>query len=377
MNFETVLEKIKTNKLNHDKGNYNCIPFAGFERLEGYLPGVEKASYYLVGAGTSIGKSKFVRYFFIHNVLSYIESTKEDIKVDILDFSLEESEEKVIMSEISRYIFHKYKKIVSVKDLQSIGRLNTVSNEVIKYVEEAKEHINKFLEKVHIVTHITNPTGIFKYCRDFALKIGTYYDKEDKPLTKQEVEDIRKGVGTAFSKVKYYKTYHPNHYVIIIVDNYNLLSGEKGESLKSAIDLFSSKYALRLRDKFGFTVVGVQQLALDAETVQYNVAGKSIEEKLTPSISSFGDSKVVTRDASYVLTLFAPYRYKITNHGGYDITKLKNHYRAMQILKSRDGEAGVQVPLFFLGAVDYFSELPKPTEVNKLNQIHNYINTLK
>ena len=102
MNFETVLEKIKTNKLNHDKGNYNCIPFAGFERLEGYLPGVEKASYYLVGAGTSIGKSKFVRYFFIHNVLSYIESTQDDIKVDILDFSLEESEEKVIMSEISR-----------------------------------------------------------------------------------------------------------------------------------------------------------------------------------------------------------------------------------------------------------------------------------
>lgn len=87
--------------------------------------------------------------------------------------------------------------------------------------------------------------------------------------------------------------------------------------------------------------------------------------------------KTCTRDASYVLTLFAPYRYKITNHGGYDITKLKNHYRAMQILKSRDGEAGVQVPLFFLGAVDYFSELPKPTEFNKLNQIHNYINTLK
>ena len=67
MNFDDVLRKIETNSRNHAQGYYNCIPFYGMQRLEKYLPGIEQATYYLVTAGSGIGKSKLVRNLFIQN----------------------------------------------------------------------------------------------------------------------------------------------------------------------------------------------------------------------------------------------------------------------------------------------------------------------
>ena len=151
--------------------------------------------------------------------------------------------------------------------------------------------------------------------------------------------------------------------------------GEKGHTTKQAIDTFSSQYAIRLRDKFGFTVAAVQQLGMDNEIIKYNHAGKSIEEKLEPHLGALGDSKTTARDASVVISLFNPFRYKIAKHGGYDITKLKDNYRALKILKSRDGEAGVQTPLFFDGRVDTFYQLPTLEEQDKLEKIYKYIKT--
>lgn len=367
MTFDEILLKIKKNKLNHQRGYYNCIPFVGFDRLEKYLPGIEKSCYYLISASTSVGKSKLTRYLFIHTPIMYAKENP-NIKLDILYFSLEENEEKVILSEMSRHLFEKYKKVISVKDLKSVGRYNTISNEDLKLVEQSREHVNNYLSKVQIIDNIRNPTGIMKYCREFALKIGGYTDAKGNFI---DNKDIQK----RFGEIKGYRTFHEEHYVIVLVDNYNLLMGEKGHTTKQAIDTFSSQYAIRLRDKFGFTVAAVQQLGMDNEIIEYNHAGKSIEEKLEPHLGALGDSKTTARDASVVISLFNPFRYKIAKHGGYDITKLKDNYRALKILKSRDGEAGVQTPLFFDGRVDTFYQLPTLEEQDKLEKIYKYIKT--
>lgn len=223
MNFQEVLNKIKANKENHDKGYYNCIPFLGLNRLERVVPGIEQSTYSIIGSGTGTGKSKLSRFMFIHTPLMYLEQNPlEDIKLNILYFSLEESKEKVILSQTSRYLYTKYNKIISVKDLQSIGRYNTISYEDLKLIEESQPHIDKFLEVVDIQDEIRNPTGIFKYCRDFALKIGTYYDKNNVPLSPKEVNNIKNGIGDDYKRISYYKTHHPRHYVIILVDHLSL-----------------------------------------------------------------------------------------------------------------------------------------------------------
>ena len=378
--FTDIFQEIKTNKENHDNGVYNCIPFYGMERLEKFVPGIEKATYYLLTASSGVGKSKLMRSLFIHGPIKYLkENPEEDIKLDIIYFSLEEDERKIILSEISKYLQEKHGLVVSIRELVSVGRYNTISTDTLNKIEEAEEYINDFFSSIQIIDNIRNPTGMFKYCRDFALKIGTYYDKNDKPLTSEEVENIRKGIGEDYKKISYYKTHHPNHYVIIVTDHLSLMNPESGNSIKQAIDMYSSYYCINLRNKFGFTIVNVQQQASDQEKVEVNYQGKTIEEKLEPSLYALGESKITQRDCNIALGLFAPNRYGIQDHDGYNIARLNDKYRSLKILKNRDGLSGynMRVPLFFNGASDYFKELPLPNDFSNLQKVYAYVESLK
>ena len=373
MNFSSVFTEIKNNKVNHDEGYFNCIPFMGMERLERFLPGVEQDTYYLLTASSGVGKSKLARYLFIHNPYQFIENNPDtDIKVDIKYFSLEESKRKIILSEISRYLFTKHGKVVSVKELQSRGRYNTIDVETLALIGEAEEYVNRFLETVDIVDSIRNPTGIYKYMRDFALTIGRYYDKDGVQLTDEEHRQIVKGEGEAYKKISHYAKNYSKHYVIVLCDHISLLEPEDGLSQWGTIGLYSSKYCLRMRDKFGFIPVNVQQQSSDKERVQFTNMGKSIDEKLEPSLDGLGDNKTTQRDANVVIGLFAPDRYNIVAHSGYDVSFFRDRYRSMSILKDRDGAANKKLPLFFNGASDFFKELPRIDDDENMRKVYEY-----
>ena len=377
MNFKDIYSKIVQNKLNHDNGYFNCIPFMGMERLEKYLPGIEQSTYYLIAAASGVGKSKLARYLFIHNPIMFLENNPDsDIQLDILYFSLEESKEKVILAEVSKYLYTQHKLNLSIKQLSSVGRYNVLSTEDLQKVQQSEEHVNNFLKRVKIFDNVRNATGIYKTVRDFALTIGTYYDKNDTPLTPQEVHNVKIGVGESYKKVSYYKTHNPKHYVIVLIDHISLLQPETGETLWQSMSKMSSNYCLHIRDKFGFIPVVVQQLAADKERIEANFSKADLVQKLEPSLDGLGDNKTIARDVNIALGLFAPDRYKITEHNGYDITKFSDRYRSMNIMKSRDGIANKKLPLFFNGAVDFFKELPKVDELEKMRLVYEHINQL-
>ena len=377
MNFKDIYSKIVQNKLNHDNGYFNCIPFMGMERLEKYLPGIEQSTYYLIAAASGVGKSKLARYLFIHNPIMFLENNPDsDIQLDILYFSLEESKEKVILAEVSKYLYTQHKLNLSIKQLSSVGRYNVLSTEDLQKVQQSEEHVNNFLKRVKIFDNVRNATGIYKTVRDFALTIGTYYDKNDTPLTPQEVHNVKIGVGESYKKVSYYKTHNHKHYVIVLIDHISLLQPETGETLWQSMSKMSSNYCLHIRDKFGFIPVVVQQLAADKERIEANFSRADLVQKLEPSLDGLGDNKTIARDVNIALGLFAPDRYKITEHNGYDITRFRDRYRSMNIMKSRDGIANKKLPLFFNGAVDFFKELPKVDELEKMRLVYEHINQL-
>lgn len=379
MEFRDIYEKIVQNKLNHDSGYFNCIPFIGMTRLEEFLPGIEQSTYYLLAAATGVGKSKLARYLFIHNPIMFLEKNPDSgIELDILYFSLEESKQKVIYAEISKYLYTKYGMVISIKQLASVGRYNKLTTDQLEKVKEAEDHVNNFLSKVKIYDNVRNATGIYKAVRDFAHTIGTYYDKNDTALTPRELELVRIGdqKSETYKKISYYKTHNPKHYVIVLIDHISLLQPEVGETLWQTMGKMSSKYCLHFRDKFGFTPVVVQQLAADKERVETNFQGETIKEKLEPSLDGLGDNKTVARDVNVALGLFAPDRYKIAEHNGYDIRRLRDRYRSMSIMKSRDGIPNKKLPLFFNGAIDFFKELPKSDDTEGMRRVFEHINQL-
>lgn len=381
MDFKVVSEEIEKNKKNHEKGYYNCIPFMGMDRLERFIPGIEQETYYLLTASSGVGKSKLGRYLFIHNPIQYINQNPDSgVELSILYFSLEESKKKIILSEIAKYLHTKYGLSINTKELQSIGRYNTIDADTIEKIKEAEEYINNFLKIVDIIDYIRNPTGIYKYVRDYAMKIGRYIGHDGEPLSEEDHQKVIKGDNEAYKKIAYYRKNNPKHYVIVLTDHISLLEPEfiDGQLLTQwqTMQRYSSKYCLHFRDKFGFIPVNVQQQASDKERVETDYKGKTIEAKLEPSLDGLGDNKTTQRDANIVLGLFSPDRYGIEKHNGYDITFFRDKYRSLSILKDRDGIANKKLPLFFNGAVDYFTELPKTDESEKMKKVYEYVNNL-
>ena len=374
MNFETVFDEIQANKINHEDGYYNCIPFTGMDRFERFLPGIEQDTYYLITASSGVGKSKLGRSLFVQNPFSYVENNPDSgIELSVKYFSLEESKKKIVLTEISKYLYEKHALVVSIKELQSRGRYNTLASDTLDKIAEASDYVNRFLDKVDIIDSIRNPTGIYKYVRDYAMEIGKYYDENNNPLTEAQHQNIKFGRGDDFKKISYYKKDNPKHYVIVLVDHISLLENENGLTQWQTITKFSSDYCLRFRDKFGFTPVVIQQQASGKEQVEYNYKGDSIEEKLEPSLDGLGDNKTTQRDANVVLGLFAPDRYGIREHNEYDISFFRDRYRSLNLLKDRDGVANKKVPLFFNGATDFFKELPRVDNAAGMQQVKNYV----
>lgn len=217
-----------------------------------------------------------------------------DIKLDIFYFSLEESKKKVILSEISKYIYKVYNKTVSIKQLQSRGRHNFLDAETLAQIAEAEEYINAFMETVRIIDNVRSPSAIFNYMKDYAVRVGRYYDRFGRVLSETDHQGIIAGNLESLNKIGSYRKTHPKHYVIVITDHISLLTPENvgGKMLTQwqTISKFSNEYCISLRDKYGFTIVNVQQQASDKEKIEYNYKGQTIQEKLEPSLDGLGDN---------------------------------------------------------------------------------------
>lgn len=332
---------------------HNCIPI-GFERFEEDIPGIQKATYTLITASSGIGKSKFVLDKYVITPFNFVNVGNTDVDVKIFVFLLEESKKKFYLSITSTLLYERFGIDVSIKDLKSIRKKKVIDDDLLEKIASFDDWFTKFEEKVEIIDNIRNPFGIYKTIRTYCQAVG-----ETKKV-KRVVEGVEREVDEYFSN-------NPNQYVIAITDNINLLHPEKDKEtgistdLRGAMVKFSSDYCVILRNFYGVSVVNIQQQSAEKEKQEF-YKGQSVESKLEPSLDGLGDSKLTQRDADEVLGLFAPDRYEIKLHRGYDIIKLQDHYRSLIILKSRDGEPNTRIGLLFNGKVSIFKELPKKEE---------------
>ena len=113
--------------------------------------------------------------------------------------------------------------------------------------------------------------------------------------------------------------------------------------------------------------------ASDKEKILYTPGGKNIQEKLEPSLDGLGEHKLTAQDCNVAIGLFDPSRYSIALHNGYNIEELGSYYRNLSVLKNRDGESNMDVPLFFNGASDWFKEMPRLDNEGGINAVKRLI----
>jgi len=200
--------------------------------------------------------------------------------------------------------------------------------------------------------------------RDYAMANGTLHYKDidiDGKITKI---------------VDRYEANDPDEYVMIIVDHIGLIASEKRNGvnlgLHESISVLSSDYLIKLRNRFNYIPVVVIQQAIAGENLEHRKANA-----LRPSVANLGDNKLIARDCNMMLGIFSPFKNEIPDYLGYDITFFKDNIRFLDVIISRDGGAGTICPLYFDGAVNYFTELPVPSDKDNISKVKTFIKELR
>lgn len=362
--FNDVMSYLEERRQRAISGLYNCIPLP-FKRFRSFVPGIEQGKYIIVTASQKIGKTKFCDFMFVYETLFFIIEHPE-VKVKILYFCLEESAKKKIIELQCHLLYRLDNILISPTELESTDKDHPVSEEILNLLktEKYQRYIKKYEELVEFITDDKNPTGIRKKCWDFALANGKLNKKTIKIKNEFGVE-IDKEI---IDPVNPYTPNDPELYKIVIIDNASNVSPEREMDLMNSIEKVS-KDAITLRNQFNYTVVLVQHQAQSKE------GDESFKlNRIKPSSDGLADSKKTTRDVDMVIGLYSPFKYGIQTYEGYDITKFRNHIRFMEVIEDRHyGANGNICPLYFDGAVSFFSELPKANDSVNIGKVYKFM----
>lgn len=362
---ERVLQKIEERRERILNGLINCIPLP-FTRFKVWFPGVEKAKYYLVTANQKVGKSKFADKLFMYHPFFYFQQNPSKGSVKILYFTREMSKEDK-MTEFLSHLLYKLSNgavYISPVDLKSTREDKPVPKEILTLLKTPiyQHYITEFNNAVTFIDDIGNPTGVNKYCRDWAREHG-HFEYIDRT-----VKDDVTGDTKVIQVIDRYIPNDPEQMVFVIFDNASNIIEESGLGKMGSIEKLS-KYFVSLRNQIGLSPVLIQHQAQNQEGVE-NMKMNMVK----PSAAGLADCKSTIRDINIAFGLYSPFKFGLHTYEGYDIDKFKNKIRFMEVLDDRDNGAGSLVcPLYFDGAVSDFQELPKADDKIGLTQFYDKI----
>lgn len=339
MSFELLKQEIADGL----EGKNNGLSM-GFNRLNKYI-GIRKRIMTLVFGASGSGKTAYVHSAYILNPYDHYKKTKEKsgIKFKVILFSMERSKVYILAKWLSRKIFIDTGNLIPIQKMLGWWDIK-LTKEEHKLILDFEWYIKELLEVVDIIEGAQNPTGIYKYVKNYAEQNGKFEQKDE------------------FTKV--YIPNNPNEIVIVIEDHLGLTKVEKGmSSKKEAIDKVS-EYNQWFRDVLGYSPIPVSQLTRNLSNPAFQKM-----DSFEPTIDDIKESGRPGEDSDVVISIFDPSRFK-TNDVSYNAQKFidtsngANYFRSIKILKNTYGEDSIRCGMGFQGATGIFKELPKSKEMD-------------
>ncbi len=350
----------------------------GYNRLDGFTSNLQMNSYHIIGGSPKAGKTAFLddRYVLRPNIYN------PDDDIHWIYFSYEISRKVKAAKWVCWYLYHLHQILISPSILLSKGEQRLPDDIKEKVLSILNEHVEPLLGKYNTKGKLeksgkidffefkTNPTGIYRYIKNYFSSIGEYKKgfaqfEENGQLVEKEVLNYE------------LKPYYKNRKTIIIVDHIALVKKERGFNSKETIDKLS-EYFVELRNDYGPLIIATQQFNRDmAKTDRLKFSGN----QLKPDRSDFKDSGNTAQDCNMLWALFNPSiyphikEYLKDDTGVYDIEKLKKRATFLHLLDSRDTEGYVDLGLCMYGECGYIKELPKKSDMN--DNIYKLIETNK
>lgn len=311
------------------KGLNMGVPF-GLPKLERFVPGILRAKYYLIAGLSGSGKTSFVLdKFYIPLVEQAIGAGKD---VHFLFFNFEMPEQSLITKIVQRQMAlnqkveleHDY--ILSMnKKLSPVDRMK---------VEKELDFWDECEKRTSFVSMPLSPKAIRAAINRWAANFGKF-DLKNK-----------------------FTPYNKDVHLVIMLDHFGLIALDKyTPTITSAIETVSSQVLLPARNNLNATIVALQQFGNDLQSTERKRYGV-----LMPSANDLRDSKRTQHDCDYSLGIHSPLLLHQEQFMGYDISSLRDNFRAAVLMKARFSTPESFVPLIFKGKVNTFYEAPMPDD---------------
>lgn len=313
----------------------------GLPKLEQIIDGVCKGVYTLLAAESGVGKSSFMLYSYIYRpIMDHLDDNKFKISL----FSLEMNADKILAKLLSTYIFEKYNKRLSVKQLLSVQKGFILNDECYKIVQECIPWLKKVESVLTIYDKSATANSIYSHLLKELEERGTFKETD---------------------KRKIYIPDDPELVHIVVVDHLARVFCSPGNTLKQEMDL-TSKYLYSLKNRCGISPIVIQQMNRGIQSMDRRKEGMVL-----PLTSDLKDTNSSVEDAEIVLALFSPNKAKLATHRGYDIKHLGDNFRSICVLKSRYGESDVEDFVYYDGKCNKWVEMPSSDSINDYELFDN------
>lgn len=348
MTFRGLYDKIVTNQEAIKNGDINFLPiYDALPSLKETFPGFIKGDHGIVSANTGIGKTKFTH--FILNTLTNLKKRKPKLKINIIYNTLEESSEKFKSNYVIGYL-DEFGEQVSYYQL--LGYSETpLTERQLDLAKQATEYYEIEIEPYLTLVTMSDATNFF----DFVVKEMNKYGYLTKMIINDQEEEV-------------YLYNDPNQFIIVVSDHIGCYRPRKGTTLYDTLQNFcitQSRVILGL--KYGCINFLIQQQMKAKEQIEANIKPKTFIEKVKPSIDGLALYKNSADDATFVIGIFDPHKWKEHLIGGNynginlnDIERTGLRLRSLCFLKTREGVLeDREMVVYFNGATNQFTEISK------------------
>lgn len=320
----------------------------GLPGLDRYIS-IRKRIYTLIFGSSGTGKSSLANCLYILNPFDWYWKNRHNtkIKLKIVYFSMERSSVYVTAKWLVRKIFLNEGVLIPLPKLMGWWDTKLTKDEHDLFLRY-RPYFSNMEDIVEIIDGGTNPTGIYKWIKNYAAKNG-------------RIEKI-----SEFNQI--YIPNDENLITIILVDHQSLIRKESGLSTKKeAIDKLS-EYLQYARDFYGFSPVLVAQMNRDIANPAYQKM-----DTFEPTPEQIKDSGTSFEDSDICMSLFDPVKFKTSAPTKHDANRLidmqtgAKYYRSLKIHKNSWGEDDIRKGMAFHGAIGHFTELPKYDKMTELD----------
>jgi hypothetical protein len=342
----TLTEEINQNRIRFESGDLTYIPIMPLGQFTNWFPGFMKGEVTALTGTAAASKTSFSKVMVEHSAIPWAIKEKKNLK--ILRFGLEESKKQYWFSLLSYRMFVDFKLEYNIKDFLGVGR--AVKEEHIPLIAQCEAKVERMKNYIIYEDSIFNSFGIWKRIRTLAQERGTFFSKDNKPITNLD------------GGWSYYRPNDPEEYVVIVTDNLSYIRKDKNEKDKSEAIWNTVEYQRDFcANKLNYSVFFLHHQNADSENQDSRK-----EKTILATENGLSTNKEVSRAYLNLIGISNPNKantagveQSIRSWDGHSMKEWQNYLRTVNILKSRYGEANCHTNLAFFGRSGYFSSIPE------------------